>query len=347
MDKKLFLWMTSLILAFFSCNNDTNVPSNEEENVTGETSELFVVTRALGIEDMQAFEGKDIKSFNVETGEITFKNLAYSDICGSLVFDQKLAFYIDDELLFTASAVGSFSSRMINDLVFYYDGGRMYLKDGYPVFDHLSDPSRIAEIIRERQEAAAKRQPAWDRFISYLDENNLLTDETSEVPENNGGGEDTPVVPPIYDLSATITVATEGGEYPSTVFIGKSIRSFNPETREIIFDGSNILANLNQLAPIPMNVFREGSSLFDATVIASDKPQTVNDLVFFIEVKKQNGYYYGNEFKYYLLDGYPGLDEVANRNEAEELRQENAQKRKAAWDTFIGYLNGEGKIVIK
>jgi hypothetical protein len=82
-------------------------------------------------------------------------------------------------------------------------------------------------------------------------------------------------------------------------------------------------------------------------VIASDKPQTVNDLVFFIEVKKQNGYYYGNEFKYYLLDGYPGLDEVANRNEAEELRQENAQKRKAAWDAFIGYLNGEGKIVIK
>ena len=153
-----------------------------------------------------------------------------------------------------------------------------------------------------------------------------------------------PVNPePVYDLSATIT--TKEG-YTGEVFIGKAIQSFNPETHEIVFYDNNILTNLNELAPIQLNIFKEKEFLMSATVIASDAPQTVNDLVFLIDVKKRGNFYYPQEFKYYFLDGYPALDKISgDKEEAGQMRETNAQKRKTNWDIFLKYLTEAGKIV--
>jgi hypothetical protein len=342
--KKFYLLIAGVIFSFYSCSHseEGNTPVAEEEVQAGE---LVVKTKAVETPETQAFKGSDIQSFNVGTGEITFLNLTYHDICDSLAYDRKFVFYLDEDSLFAATAVGRFSSFMINDLVFYFDGKRMYLKDGYPDFSIYSDPNLYEQQRRERQEAAEKRKPAWERFIRYLDENNLLTDLDSNAAEDNDNEPlpDTPVPPVVYDLSATITI--EDG-HTGTVFIGKSILSFNPGTREIVFSDYNILANLHEFAPVQLNIFREGTLLLSATVIASDNPQTVNDLVFLIETKKQDGFYRINEFKYYLPDGYPALENLGpDREETQRIREENAQKRETGWNTFIQYLNEMGKIV--
>ncbi|MDR1162052.1 MAG: hypothetical protein LBK45_06905, partial [Tannerellaceae bacterium] len=71
-----------------------------------------------------------------------------------------------------------------------------------------------------------------------------------------------------------------------------------------------------------------------------------NDLVFLIETKKQDGFYWMNEFKYYIPDGYPALENLeSDREEAQRTREENAGRRKAGWDAFIRYLTDAGKIV--
>jgi hypothetical protein len=340
--KKLYLLIAGAAFSFYSCSQveEGNAPVAKEEAQSGE---LVVKTKAMETPETQAFKGNDIKSFNVETGEITFINLTYSDICNSLAYDRKFVFYLEDDSLFTATAVGVFSSFIMNDLVFYYDGKRMYLKDGYPDILIYSNPNLNEQQRRERAEATEKRKPAWERFIRYLDENNLLTDRDSDVSADDEPLPDIPVPPVIYDLSATITLE-EG--LTSTVFIGKCILSFNPETREIVFDGYNILSNLYEFAPIQLDIFREGTHLLSAIVITSDTPQTVNDLVFLIETKKQDGFYWMNEFKYYIPDGYPALENLElGREEAQRIREENAQKRKAGWDAFIRYLTDAKKII--
>ncbi|MDR1201832.1 MAG: hypothetical protein LBL58_09430 [Tannerellaceae bacterium] len=339
--RNFYLLIAGVIFSLCSCSEEGNTPIVKEEVQGGE---LVVKTKAVETPETQAFKGSDIKSFNVETGEITFVNLSYHDICGSLAYDRKFTFYLDEDLLFTATAVGSFSSSMINDLVFYYDGKRMYLKDGYPDFSIHSNPNLNEQQRQERKEAAEKRKPAWERFVRYLDENNLLTDRDSDVPTDDDSP-DIPVPSVDYDLSATITHEGDSETWTSMVFIGKSILSFNPETREIVFSDYNILSNLCEFAPIQLNIFREGNLLLSATVIASDNPQTVNDLVFQIETKKQDGFYRPGEFKYYIPDGYPALENLeSGMEEAQRIREENAQKRDAEWNTFIRYLNDAGKI---
>ncbi|MDR3140444.1 MAG: hypothetical protein LBU37_01750 [Tannerellaceae bacterium] len=341
--KKFYLLIAGVAFSFCSCSHteEGNAPIAEEE-VQG--SELVVKTKAMEIPETQAFKGSDIKSFNVETGEITFVNFTYYDICDSLAFDRKFIFYLEEDSLFTATAVSGFSGYAINDLVFYYDRKRMYLKDGYPdfaIYSNLNEQQR--QMLQAREEAAEKRKPAWERFIRYLDENNLLTNSDSDIPENNETLPDVLIPPVVYDLSATITI--EDG-ITGTVFIGKSILSFNSGTREIVFSDYNILSNLYELAPIRLDIFREDSLLLSATVIASDNPQTVNDLVFQIDTKKQDGFYRPAEFKYYIQDGYPALENLGpDGEEAQRLREENAQKREAAWNAFVQYLNDTGKIV--
>jgi hypothetical protein len=326
--KKIYLLAAGVVFSFYSCSHteEANAPVGEEDVQSGE---LVVKTKAMETPEAQAFKGSDIKSFNVETGEITFVNFTYHDICDSLAFDRKFIFYLEDDSLFTATAVNGFSSYVINDLVFYYDGKRMYLKDGYPDFAVYSNINeQRAQMLQAREEAAERRKPAWERFIRYLDENNLLTDSDSNVAEDNEAQPDVPVPPVVYDLSATITT---GDGLTGTVFIGKSILSFNPGTREIVFSDYNILSNLYEFAPVRLDIFREGNLLLSATVITSDNPQTVNSLVFLIDTKKQDGFYRPAEFRYYILDGYPALENPG-------------PDREEAWNTFVQYLNDTGKI---
>ena len=146
-----------------------------------------------------------------------------------------------------------------------------------------------------------------------------------------------PVEPVVYDLSGKIG--------PGEMFIGKGIISFNTETREMVF--SHIVDNLNTISPITLEIFREKELLMNATMIATDDPRIVNDLVFLIDMPKRGEFYYPMETKYYFLDGYPALDELptADREEAKLMREANAKKRKSGWEAFLKYLTETGKIV--
>ena len=175
----------------------------------------------------------------------------------------------------------------------------------------------------------------YDASLSYqISYNNAEYNAPFEYPTP-------PVEPVVYDLSGNVNWSFGYRD----VFIGKAIYSFDPNTQEMVF--GNILANLNEFAPLQLDILREKELLMSATVIASDKPQIVNDLVFLIKVANHGGFYYPNEYKYYFLDGYPALDELpeADREEAKLTREANAKKRKPGWETFIKYLTETGKII--
>ena len=176
-----------------------------------------------------------------------------------------------------------------------------------------------------------------DFYLSY----NIYYNTDLEIPEIPVTPAE-PVEPVVYDLSGKINWPSG---YVGEAFIGKAIYSFNPETREMVF--GNIVANLNEYVPLKLDIFREKELIMSATVIASDKPQVVNDLVFLIKVANDGGLYYPDEYKYYFSDGYPALDELpaADREEAKLMREANAKKRKSGWDTFIKYLTESGKVI--
>ena len=175
-----------------------------------------------------------------------------------------------------------------------------------------------------------------DFSISY----NIYYNTDMEIPEVPVLPAE-PVDPVLYDLSASITI----NDFTGNVFIGKAIKSFNTETKEIIFH--NILANLCELTPVQLNIYKGEELLMSAAVISSDKPhQTVNDLVFLIDVDKNESFYFPDNFKYYFLDGYPALDKLTgNKEEAEQARIANAQQRQDNWDSFLNYLTETDKIL--
>jgi hypothetical protein len=301
--------------------------ATEEDEASNSGAELVVVTKATASDKgIEAFKGSDVKSFNSATREIIFKELTYDEIMASVSVNKKLSFYLDNDFLFDAFVIESDSSGIITDLIFYVDARhRMYLIDGY-AYSSQYRPG-------ENREAFVK---AWERFIQYLDENNLLINE----PETPNESEE-----PVMKNGLLGTHTLEGSTWRFSAFEDKDVLSFNPATREIVFE--SITGNLVSFTPTLLSFYLDKGLLFDATAIASDRPVApVNDLVFFIETKidEESGGYAGFEFRYYLLDGYPSLDKLANKEEAGKERESAAQKRKVQWDRFIQYLTDKGKI---
>jgi hypothetical protein len=202
MNKAKFLVMTSFALTLFSCSNDTNVPAKDEK-LAGELT--AIATRAgssdraidpsdpdhpnypqdkdpvpegggeqppyegLFEDEILAFTGNDIKSFNVVTREIVFNDPSTADDLNTRIFGLfvNLAFYLDGKpLLSVINVYSPISSYRYNDLVFVRQDSRFYLLDGYPSDENLGPNESNALQLRKENEQ--KRKAEWDIFIKYL-----------------------------------------------------------------------------------------------------------------------------------------------------------------------------------
>ncbi|MDR1341366.1 MAG: hypothetical protein LBK58_15135 [Prevotellaceae bacterium] len=166
-------------------------------------------------------------------------------------------------------------------------------------------------------------------------------------------------------------------EYPSLelVFTGDDIKLFNITSGEIVFTDL-IIEKLT--TPTEEGIYRKLSLYYDdkplfeeIQIVSAVMSYAINDLVFIynprIYDKNEAGYlapsvyrYSDRGFliepKYYLVDGYPiiedgetwnyhGAEGVLDQDGVRRLRDENFKKRKAEWDIFIKYLRDTGKIV--
>ncbi|MDR0430111.1 MAG: hypothetical protein LBH58_06495 [Tannerellaceae bacterium] len=201
MNKTKFFLITSFALTLFSCSNDTNVPAKDEK-LAGELT--AIATRAGSSDsvidssvpehpnypqdkepvpegggelplyegpfedEILAFTGNDIKSFNVVTREIVFNDPSTADYLNTRIFGLfvYLAFYLDENLLGVINVYSPISSYRYNDLVFVRQGSKFYLLDGYPLDENLGPNERNA--LQLRKENAQKRKAEWDIFIKYL-----------------------------------------------------------------------------------------------------------------------------------------------------------------------------------
>ncbi|MDR3093367.1 MAG: hypothetical protein LBU62_01830 [Bacteroidales bacterium] len=125
------------------------------------------------------------------------------------------------------------------------------------------------------------------------------------------------------------------------IFTGDDIISFNLSTSEIIFtnEGDKKLSSFSfNGASATLNFYLNGEPLFESAIYtaAAYSSFLINDLVL----------YYSVDSKYYLSNGYPEIaDEWLDADDVRKIREDNAQKRKIGWDTFIGHLSKINKIV--
>ncbi|MDR1523957.1 MAG: hypothetical protein LBS79_01695 [Tannerella sp.] len=193
MNMKLFLSTAGMIIFLAACNNDANV-SPDDENTGGELS--VVVTGAATYsgsgDNTVVFNGSDIKSFNLTTGELIFSNLTFEQL-RSRTENGTLTFYLDDKELFKSASVGYdtlfiLSGEVINDLVFILRGDlneRLYLMDGFPGLDWVENFGvSEADAAKQREANTQKRKAEWDLFIEYLEDAGKVIEQPS--PGNPG-----------------------------------------------------------------------------------------------------------------------------------------------------------------
>lgn len=146
-----------LLLSFFwlsSCSDDKSVNNDNQYSVN---------------------VNNDIKSFNIETGELVLKSgQIFSEVVSSIEpFQKKVGlystttFYLDGNPIFESIPIQpEYASSVHNDLTFVFVGSKFYLLDGSPSLESLGPNKSTSETIRE--ENTQKRKASWDKFIKYL-----------------------------------------------------------------------------------------------------------------------------------------------------------------------------------
>lgn len=200
MNAKLILFSAGLIFFLAACNNDINVQP-DDKNTGGELS--VVATNAATYSESGnktvVFNGSDIKSFNLTTGELIFSDLTFEQL-RSRTENYTLTFYLDDKELFNSAAIGYdtlfiLSGKVINDLVFILRGDldeRLYLMDGFPGLNWVENFG-VSEADAARQRAAntQKRKAEWDLFIEYLKDTGKVIEQASSGNPGNSLPNDT------------------------------------------------------------------------------------------------------------------------------------------------------------
>lgn len=126
-----------------------------------------------------------------------------------------------------------------------------------------------------------------------------------------------------------------------SVYINGDIESLNIETGEIVFQSGEILHELSSSEPFGLSstvtFYINNEPVLELVPIQPMYSSKIyNELVLVVE-----------DAKCYLLDGYPSVESLGeNQSAGEELRKENAEKRKANWERFVSFLEGEGKIIV-
>jgi hypothetical protein len=145
------------------------------------------------------FNGSDIKSFNLTTGELVFSGLTFEQL-RSRTENYILTFYLGDKELFKSATIGYdtlfiLSGKVINDLVFILRGDlneRLYLMDGFPSLDGVKNFGvSEAEAAKQREANIQKRKAEWDLFIEYLKDAGKVMEQPSSGNSGNSIPDDT------------------------------------------------------------------------------------------------------------------------------------------------------------
>jgi len=121
----------------------------------------FKVTGIASQKDSVLFSGKDIKSFNDSTGEVTFNDTL---TIRKIRKFHKFKCYLGSDSIFAFGYAADYMSSVVNDLVFYDNilNKRYYFADGYPNWiDNLGTNSI-------RLQNKQKRAAAWAKFIAEM-----------------------------------------------------------------------------------------------------------------------------------------------------------------------------------
>ena len=130
------------------------------------------------------------------------------------------------------------------------------------------------------------------------------------------------------------------------VFTGSDILWFNETTKELRFKDNFAMKNVFS-GFRAIKFYMDGEYLFSSTIyVNSLSSQVFNSLVFYYNVM---------ENKYFLMDGYPVIndditivdivdgDSVRANERYQQLRDENMQAIKSEWNKFINQLKKEGQ----
>ena len=183
----------------------------------------------------------------------------------------------------------------------------------------------------------------------------LITGCTKDYVEENG---DKPTSSSSNDKSSGIIVRASNEELviESTirsadeepiVFTGDDILWFNETTKEFRFkDNYSMKDAFSGFRSIKF--YMDGAYLFSSMIcINSLSSQVFNSLVF---------YYSITENKYFLLDGYPVINDgnltindwmwnrPATNETIQNIRDENRKKIESEWNNFIDLLSKEGRL---
>jgi len=144
--------------------------------------------------------------------------------------------------------------------------------------------------------------------------------------------------------------STRSDEMGTVVFTGNDILWFNETTKEIRFNDNfsmkDVFSGFRSL-----KFYMDGKYLFSSMIyVNSTSSQVFNSLVFYYNIM---------ENKYFLLDGYPAINNgdvliggwlnmngssVPATNELiQQIRDENRQQIESDWNKFINQLKKEGK----
>jgi hypothetical protein len=312
MNKVLLFLISSFALTLFSCSNDTNVPPLAEENPASAKEKLSVVTadtraNVTYSESSVVFTGDDIATYNGKTGRIVFSDLTYDGLFRRAENNSRLEFYLGDEFLFDIILAGE-PDTAYDVPVLIASRGDGYAPDKFFLLEGYPF---------SRQESILKQTSAWGKFLQYLIDSGKLV----EVAD--------PVTPPVQKVPDEIISAITVDD----------IKSYNLSSEEIIFTGFTVQDIHDGRIGIRFDItdgfhmpFYLGENLlFEANCVSPLSSISYHDLTLT----------WSDDDKFYLSDGYP----VGKSEEWKQIRDSNAQKRKAEWDIFIKYLSDAGKIV--
>jgi hypothetical protein len=206
MNMKLFFLTAGMIISLAACSGDSSVQPNDQ-NTGGELSVVATgaATYSGSGDRTVVFNGSDIKSFNLTTGELIFSGLTFEQL-RSRAENYTLTFYLGDRKLFESASIGYdttliLSGTVINDLVFILRGDlneRLYLMDGFPSLDWVENfGAPEAEAAKEREANTQKRKTEWDLFVEYLKDADKVIEQPSSGNPGNSIPNDTLNITPL------------------------------------------------------------------------------------------------------------------------------------------------------
>lgn len=182
MKRNNILWLVAILISTTlcgSCSSDDD-STTPVETTTRSTSisdrSLYAIARQSSDAiiqhkaEMPVFSLSDIESFNLKTGEIKFKDIAFdNELFYDIACKYRVYFYAGDDLLFDARTVSWLSSAgYFDELTFQCDiygpsdglkNSRFFLSYGYP--GPIDGDETVKELMK-------KNEAGMERFVSIL-----------------------------------------------------------------------------------------------------------------------------------------------------------------------------------